>query len=85
MLEVVSHFGYFLPVTRYQVEVGNNVQKMDHGVYEIVEASFRMSDKLHSLATNVVRVGIHKHVKHYGIAKMLFTSESRFTWKKKGK
>jgi hypothetical protein len=83
--EVVSHFGDFLPVARYQVEVRNHVQKMDHRVYEIVEACFGISDKLHSLATNVVRVDIHNHVKHNGIGKKYFTPESGFTWKKRNK
>jgi hypothetical protein len=83
--EVVSYFGDFLPVARYQVEVRNHIQEMDHGVYEIVEARFRMSDKLHSLATNVVGIGIHNHVKHNGICKIYFASESGFTWKKRDK
>lgn len=82
MLEVISHFGDFLPVARYQVEVRNHIQKVDHRVYEIVEASLRMSDKLHSLATNVVRVDIHNNVKYNGIGNTYFTSESGFTWKK---
>ena len=87
MREVVSHFGGFLPVARYQVEVRNHIQKMDNRVYEFVEASFRMSDKLHSLATNVVRVGIHNHVNYNGIGKIYFASESGYTrtWKKRDK
>ena len=85
MREVFSHFRDFLPVARYKVEVRNHIQKMDHRVYEIVEASSGMSDKLHSLPTNVVRVGIHNHVKHNGIGKIYFTPESGFTWKKRDK
>jgi hypothetical protein len=83
--EVFSHFGDFLPVARYQVEVRNDIQKMDHRVYEIAKASFGMSDKLHSLTTNVVGVGIHNHVKYNGIGKIYFASESGCTWKKRDK
>ena len=85
MRDVFSHFSDFLPVARYEVEVRNHIQKVDHSIDEIVEASFRMPDELHSLATNIVCVGIHSHVKHNGIGKRNFTCESRSTWKKRDK
>jgi hypothetical protein len=62
--EVCPHFGNFLPVARYKVKVRNYIHKMDHGIHEVIETSFRISDELYSLFRNIVGIGVHGQVEH---------------------
>jgi hypothetical protein len=68
-------------VARYEVEVRNYVQKVNHGIYEVIETAFRVSDELYSLCRHVVCVDTHAHVDYYGIDERKFASLERgITW-----
>lgn len=83
VLEVLPHFGNFLPVARYKVKVRNYIHKMDHRIHEAIESSFRIFNELQSLARNVVSIGAHGQIEHDWVGERdLAPPESRFTWKR---
>lgn len=79
--EISPHFGNFLPVARYEVEMRNYIHKMYHRVHEVIKTRFRISDELYSLARDVVCVYVHGQVEHGWVHKReLASPESGFTW-----